>query len=116
MSINAHQALGEEGFAIGITAEDGSVEIRARTASGALYGSFRFLSYLQRGEEVPQTVTSVPAMKLRVWDLWDVLDGGMSVLPSPFADSACYYYLVLCSMKCLNVPDNQYYMLRWMHF
>jgi hypothetical protein len=85
--------LGDEGFEIGRTA-GGDVQIRAATASGALYGSFHLLSYLQRAEAIPAAaegaggssseateatgvapLRSVPALGLRIWDMWDNLDG-----------------------------------------
>ena len=68
-----HAALGAEGFAIA-NADDG-VAISASTGSGALYGAFRLLAYLQRREEIPISTTERPAMTLRVWDLWDNLNG-----------------------------------------
>ena len=67
-------ALGREGFAIGRSSSGGAT-LRAATPSGALYGAFRLLGYLQRGEELPPELTSSPAMELRVFDLWDELDG-----------------------------------------
>jgi alpha-glucuronidase len=74
VSIEPEEALGKEGFRIGRSAA-GGVTVVAATASGALYGSFRLLSYLQRGEAIPSNFTSTPAMALRIWDLWDVLSG-----------------------------------------
>ena len=66
-------SLGAEGFRIG--AQKGGVTVQAATGSGLLHGSFRLLSYMQRGETIPRSFTSAPAMALRIWDLWDVLSG-----------------------------------------
>ena len=74
VSIEADASLGKEGFRIGRSGF-GGVTLEAATASGALYGSFRLLSYLQRGEAIPSNFTSTPAMALRIWNLWDVLSG-----------------------------------------
>ena len=71
------RALGTEGFEIGRTAA-GDVRLRADTASGALYGSFRLLSYVQRGKPVPALLRDSPQMELRVWDLWDDLSGDVT--------------------------------------
>ena len=64
--------LGTEGFAITTSpAPNGRVyRLNAAAPSGALYGTFRLLSYLQRGMMVPE-IESIPAMELRIWDLWD---------------------------------------------
>eukprot|EP01052_Picozoa_sp_SAG31_P068660 SAG31_NODE_27468_length_425_cov_1.426380_1_plen_108_part_01 len=72
---SAHKALGSEGFHIG-RSPNGQVTLRAASSSGVLYGAFRLLSYLQRMEPLPTNFTSVPAMKLRVFDLWDELGKG----------------------------------------
>jgi hypothetical protein len=70
--------FGAEGFKIGRT-DDGDVTVQAMTPSGALYGSFRLLSYLQREERVPgPEFVSIPAMPLRIWDLWDDLTGDIT--------------------------------------
>eukprot|EP01043_Picozoa_sp_COSAG02_P006511 COSAG02_NODE_186_length_30414_cov_24.815372_12_plen_976_part_00 len=71
------RVLGSEGFRIG-RSPSGHVTLRAASSSGVLYGTFRLLSYLQRGEPLPANFTSVPAMKLRVFDLWDELDGSIT--------------------------------------
>lgn len=49
--------------------------IAAKTASGALYGAFRYLSYAQRGLPPPADVASRPKMALRAWNLWDRTSG-----------------------------------------
>ena len=67
-------SLGAEGFRVG-RSKEGGVTLQAATGSGLLYGSFRLLSYMQRGEAIPRSLTSAPAMALRIWDLWDVLSG-----------------------------------------
>ena len=73
----AEQALGHEGW--GITrSPEGQYTLSAASPSGALYGAFRLLGYLQRGEPLPENHMSVPAMKLRVFDLWDELDGAIT--------------------------------------
>ena len=70
--------VGDEGYALGRDGS-GNVMLMAGSPAGALYGSFRLLGLLQRGEAVPGTVdkpeTSIPAMDLRIWDFWDNLDG-----------------------------------------
>ena len=72
----ADSTLGDEGFELSRTA-GGDVQIRAGTASAALYGSFHLLSFMQRAEPVPATLKSVPALGLRIWDMWDNIDGSI---------------------------------------
>jgi hypothetical protein len=72
----ARSRLGYEGFALESTSS-GAV-LTAGTASGALYGSFRLMSYIQRGVALPQELESIPQMELRVWDLWDDLSGDVT--------------------------------------
>ena len=77
--MEAATSLGKEGFEIGRTGS-GDVLIRAGTASGALYGSFHLLSFMQRAEPVPGSASalqSIPALGLRIWDMWDNLDGSI---------------------------------------
>ena len=56
--------------------------ITALTPSGALYGVYRYLSYLQRQLPLPGTsqapVISNPAMTHRMWDMWDQLTGDVT--------------------------------------
>jgi alpha-glucuronidase len=87
VEVGLQHGLGDEGFAIDRN-DGGGVRVRANTASGALYGSFRLLSYIQRSEAIPggggkgqqqQThFISIPAMELRVWDMWDDLSGDVT--------------------------------------
>jgi hypothetical protein len=72
----ARERLGAEGFQISST--ESTASLTAATASGALYGSFRLLSYIQRGVSLPREFESVPDMELRVWDLWDDLTGDVT--------------------------------------
>ncbi len=77
----AHTAtLGMEGFAL--AAADGdplyAARVDAATPSGALYGCYRLLSYVQRGAPLPQVLQDVPQMELRIWDLWDDLTGDVT--------------------------------------
>lgn len=67
-----HVALGREGFELS-TSSDRAL-ISAATASGALFGVYRTLSFFQHGEPLASSVQK-PAMELRVWDLWDNLAG-----------------------------------------
>ena len=73
----AEHVLGSEGFRIS-RSPAGQYTLSAASPSGALYGAFRLLGYLQRGEPLPENHMSVPAMKLRVFDLWDELDGAIT--------------------------------------
>lgn len=56
--------------------------ITAKTSSGALYATYRYLSYLQRHLPLPGTskspLLSNPAMTHRMWDLWDQLTGDVT--------------------------------------
>jgi len=72
VSINSDATdLGDEGFRM-----DGSTSsVVAASSSGALHGTFRYLSHLQRGAPILDNFTSIPAMEHRMWDLWDGLDG-----------------------------------------
>ena len=67
------RAVGAEGYRLrGAT-------IEAATASGAFYGAFALLGLVQRREPLPAVATtSVPATRLRHWDLWDELDGSVT--------------------------------------
>ena len=67
----------------------------AASSSGALYGAFRLLGYLQRGEPLPSNLTSIPAMKLRVFDLWDEL---VRTRPDAYIHSA-----LTCNMIMIQV-------------
>ena len=49
--------------------------ITTATSSGALYATFHLLNLLQRKQIIPNSYTSIPAMKHRMWDLWDGLNG-----------------------------------------
>ena len=67
--------LGPEGFTIA-----GPHGITAATASGALYGAFKYLSFVQQHRPLPlpaSPFTSQPAMKIRAWNLWDKPSGGV---------------------------------------
>jgi len=91
--------LGKEGFRIGrhsagklttptikymsnlhvpLTATSAGVTLDAATPSGALYGVYHFLGYLQRAEPIPESYRSSPAMHLRIWDLWDETSGSVT--------------------------------------
>ena len=81
--------LGSEGYRILPSSPEGSGErsagrgsgmaVEAATASGAMYGAFRLLSYMQRRVPLPTAPTdSVPATRLRHWDLWDQMSGSVT--------------------------------------
>ena len=72
LGANAKVSLGQEGFRIRRTMA--SVHIEASTSSGLLYGVFRLLATLQQHKEI-QDLETAPAMDLRMWDLWDNVDG-----------------------------------------
>ena len=85
VSIANTNAQTEEGFTITTLPQ---YSIVANTPSGGLYGTFRFLSFLQQHKTIPtnfisspamKTIptnfTSSPAMKIRAWDLWDTVSG-----------------------------------------
>ena len=69
-----------EGFSITVGA-DRSISLAAASLQGALYGAWRLLALLQR--EAPSLLApgvaeaSAPAAPLRMWDLWDNLDGSV---------------------------------------
>ena len=70
-----------EGFRISADA-GGSVTVSAASAHGALYGAWRLLGLVQREAPallVPGAVepASAPNAPLRVWNLWDNLDGSV---------------------------------------
>ena len=76
------ERLSAEGFEIAVVFIAGGrgkvVQISSSSQRGILWGVFEFLGMLQR-----KTVTdldhapimSTPKMKLRMWDLWDNLNG-----------------------------------------
>ena len=53
--------------------------VLASRPSGALYGVYRLLALMQQDAPLPRAgnLVSAPATNLRVWDLWDNLDGGI---------------------------------------
>ena len=69
-----------EGYSISVGA-DRAVTLRSASAQGALYGAWRLLALLQR--EAPALLAagvaeaSSPSAPLRMWDLWDNLDGSV---------------------------------------
>jgi alpha-glucuronidase len=89
------RALGPEGFRITRSPTGQVTSLRAASSSGALYGAFRLLGYLQRGEPLPSNLTSIPAMKLRVFDLWDEL---VRTRPDAYIHSA-----LTCNMIMIQV-------------
>ena len=84
VGVSQFSHLGPEGFAISNLplSNNGhakqTYQLHAATPSGALYGAFRLLSYLQRGMMVPEIESSIPAMQMRTWDLWDDLGGDVT--------------------------------------
>ena len=62
---------GEEGYKL---STDNGFTISANTSSGALYGTFDFLGLLQQNRPVVNRLEK-PTTKLRMWNLWDALDG-----------------------------------------
>jgi alpha-glucuronidase len=72
-----HTELGPEGYSISIRGGGSGITLGAMTASGALYGMYRLLSTMQRGEAI-EAESSVPHMTLRIWDLWDDTDGDVT--------------------------------------
>ena len=69
VAVDAGAKFAREGYAV----ERARVE--AATASGAWYGAFKLLSYVQRRLPLPERDASAPAMELRAWNLWDTLSG-----------------------------------------
>ena len=70
--------LGKEGFRIRhAPGPNKTVRIEAASSSGLLYGVFKLLSLIQQHKDIPQDYESSPAMELRVWDLWDNVDGSV---------------------------------------
>ena len=69
-----------EGYSIAVGA-DRAITLAAASLQGALYGAWRLLALLQR--EAPALLApgvaeaSTPAAPLRMWDLWDNLDGSV---------------------------------------
>ena len=65
-----------EGFQL--VANSSGLFIIANTVQGALYGTFDLLGRMQRWEDIGALdVLSKPENNLRIWDLWDNLDGGI---------------------------------------
>ena len=73
----ASTALGKEGFRIRQDPGTGAVHIEASSSSGLLYGAFKLLSLMQQHKAIPLDLESAPAMELRIWDLWDNVDGSI---------------------------------------
>jgi alpha-glucuronidase len=70
-----------EGYSISIGAEDRALFLESSSLQGALYGAWRLLALVQR--EAPSLLApgvaeaSTPSSPLRMWDLWDNLDGSV---------------------------------------
>ena len=84
------------------------LRIIANTASGGLYGSFRFLSLLQQHKNIPAiNLTSSPSLRLRAWDLWDTVSG--SVEQGHAGDSLFWPYALYNEKK--PPPRNKVYVV-----
>jgi len=108
VSVDQSLPIGLEGYKITRDTKTRGLLLEAASPSGALYGTFRLLGYLQRAEEIPVEEESSPAMAHRLsnpssliltltqrdhdrmWDLWDELSGsvtrgfsGRSFKPTP---------------------------------
>jgi hypothetical protein len=102
---NHWSPLGKEGFTI-TASEAVAPAINANTASAALYGSFRFLSYVQQSKPIPANLTSVPATSFRVFDLWDEVDGSVT---RGFSGQSTIWPMALYD-DARPPPRNQLYM------
>jgi alpha-glucuronidase len=74
------EKLGPEGYVIrSVTAKGRKITVIAgNTDVGALYGAFRFLKEVQLRQPVDKLdIVSAPAVKLRLLDHWDNLDGSV---------------------------------------
>ena len=54
-----------------------------------MYGTFRLLATMQQHKTIPLDDESIPAMELRVWDLWDNADGSIEQGFSGLSISVC---------------------------
>jgi alpha-glucuronidase len=97
-------SLGLEGFRI--LRDSGIVHVEAGTSSGLLYGVFSLLSLIQQHKAIPENFESVPAMELRVWDLWDNVDG--TVEQGFSGQSLLWPYALLADDK--PPPRNQLFL------
>lgn len=67
--------LGKEGFLIKNAAENNSVIVTANTEIGLLYGTFRYLQFIQQGKELPAAgFSDTPKIQRRVLNHWDNLN------------------------------------------
>jgi len=70
-----------EAFTITVSADGTTTTVSSASAQGALYGTWRLLSLVQR--EAPALLVagiveaSTPSSPLRIWDMWDNLDGSI---------------------------------------
>lgn len=71
----AADVLGDEGYRVVHEDAMDVLRVEAGSSSGLLYGMFRLLSTMQTKQPLRQDYTSVPAMSLRVLNLWDNLAG-----------------------------------------
>lgn len=66
----------DDGYAI--YTNNSSIYITANTEKGVLYGTFAFLRLLQTGQPIENLkITSSPALRYRMLDHWDNLDGSI---------------------------------------
>jgi alpha-glucuronidase len=77
VSSDYKNSCGPEGFQLQSRPNQG-LSLLAAQSIGSLYGAFHLLGMMQRWEDFTSLdMTSKPAMTLRVWDLWDNLDGNI---------------------------------------
>ncbi|WP_317047768.1 alpha-glucuronidase family glycosyl hydrolase [Pleomorphovibrio marinus] len=73
--IGLGDSLNEEGFLIKYHPEKKSLLITAKSEAGLLYGVFRWLQMVQKGEAVPtEGIRSNPKIQYRLLNHWDNLD------------------------------------------
>jgi len=69
--------VSEEGFSLVLSDPD-RITISAKTGSGLLYGVYELIGRIKQGKLLTNDdVHSEPSVPLRVWNLWDNLDGGI---------------------------------------
>lgn len=79
--LNISTRVSDESFTIQYDINDNKLYIISDTGRGTLYGVFHFLNLLQRNAaELPGKISSInitkePKSKVRIWQLWDNMDG-----------------------------------------
>ena len=75
LELTDDDSLGDEGYRISTSVM--GYRIEAKTQTGLIFGSFRFIALYRLNDKGDINVTEVPVNKLRMLDHWDNMDGSI---------------------------------------